>query len=168
MTASVTPEARPARRSSRAVRRAGYLFAAALNAVMLWIAHQLLDWGWPRFLTDDFEELLPWVTASLVLSIVCNLVYVVTDTRRVKASGDLVTAVIGFVVAVRTWQVFPFDFSSYATDWSWVLRTVLVIAMVGTVLGAIAALVRLVTPHRSGQSVSASTTAGPCVTSSAR
>ena len=40
-------------------RRSGYVVAVAINAALLWVTHQLLDWGWPRFLTEDFEELLP-------------------------------------------------------------------------------------------------------------
>jgi hypothetical protein len=121
----------------------GCVIAAAVNAVMLWIAYQLLDWDWPRFLTEDFDELLPWIAVSLVVSIGFNLVYVMRDTRRVKALGDLVTAVIGFVVMVRTWQVFPFDFSTYAHDWSWLLRTIIVVGLIGTAAGAIVSAVKL-------------------------
>ena len=91
-------------------RRAGYVIAVAINAVMLWIAHQLLDWGWPRFLTEDFEELLPVITWSLVASIVVNALFVVADPPWFKALCNVVTSAISLAVAVRTWQVFPFDF----------------------------------------------------------
>ena len=124
-------------------RRIGSLVAAALNGVMLWVTHQLLDWEWPSFLTAEFDDLLPWVTASFVVSIVVDVLYVVDDRVRVKASGDLLTAAVGLVVAVRTWQVFPFDFSSWARDWSWAIRVALVVGMVATSIGVVVALVRL-------------------------
>ncbi len=126
----------------RAAPRLGYLVAAALNGEFLWVAHQLLDWEWPGFLTAEFDDLLPIVTVSFILSIVANLVYVFDDGWPIKPVGELVTTVIGFVVALRTWQVFPFEFTG--NDWSWLARVVLIVAMVGTVIGSIAALVTLV------------------------
>lgn len=129
----------------RSVRRGaksfGYLLAAAINGVMLWIAHQLLDWEWPGFLTPEFDDVLPLITVSFVASIVANLVYAWRDAWPIKALGELVTTVIGFVVALRMWQVFPFEFTG--DDWSWLVRFVLIVAMIGTILGVITQLVNL-------------------------
>lgn len=143
MTSTLSQPARSTGRPSVGVRRVGYLVAAVFNAVMLWVAHQLLDWEWPGFLTADFDDLLPWVTVSFVASIVANLVFAVDDSVRIKAAGNVATNLISFVVAVRTWQIYPFDFSGYGTDWSWLVRTVLVVAIVGTAAGTIAELVKL-------------------------
>ncbi len=90
----------------------GYVIAIAMNAVGLWVTRRLLEWGWPRFLTDDFEQLLPILTVSFVAGMVVNALFVVADPPRFKALCNVVTSVISLVVAVRTWQVFPFDFSS--------------------------------------------------------
>ncbi|MDJ0767595.1 MAG: hypothetical protein QNJ12_02335 [Ilumatobacter sp.] len=134
---------------TRNAKRFGYALAAAINGVMLWIAHQLLDWEWPGFLTSDYEELLPILTFSFVVSIVANVVYVWNDQWPVKHLGEMATALIGFVVAVRVWQVYPFDFTEYDVDWSWLVRTVLIIAMVGTAIGFVAQSVKLATGRRS-------------------
>lgn len=124
-------------------KRFGYLLAAALNGVFLWIVHQLLDWGWPGFLTPEFDDVLPIVTVSFVAGVVANLAYAWNDRWPVKPVGEVTTAAIGFAVAVRTWQVFPFDFSAHDADWSWLVRMILVIVMIGAAIGAIAEFVRL-------------------------
>lgn len=129
------------KRIEGASSRFGYLVGAAVNTVMLWVAHNLLDWDWPGFLTSEFDDVLPLITFSFVVSIVANLVYVLNDGWPVKPTGELTTAAIGFVVALRIWQVFPFEFTE--RDWSWLVRSVLVVAMVGSALGAVAALVKL-------------------------
>jgi hypothetical protein len=125
----------------RGAKRFGYLLAAVINVVLLWISHQLLDWGWPGFLTPEFDDLLPIVTVSFVVTIIANLVYVVADGWPIKPVGELASAVIGFVVALRSWQIFPFEFSG--DDWSWLVRLILVVAMVGTTIGAIVQLANL-------------------------
>lgn len=128
-------------------KRLGYLLAAVLNGVMLWIASQLLDWGWPGFLTPEFDDVLPVITVSFVMSIIANLVYAWNDSWPIKPIGELVTSVVGFVAAQRIWEVFPFDFSG--NDWSWLVRLVLVAAMAGTAIGAFAQLVSLAGGRRS-------------------
>jgi hypothetical protein len=47
---------------------------------------------------------------------------------------------------LRTWQVFPFDFSAYAFDWTWVARVLIVIAAVGSGIAVVANLIGLVRP----------------------
>ena len=124
-------------------KRFGYLLAAVLNGVFLWIAHQLLDWEWPGFLTPEFDDVLPIITFSFVVSIAANLVYAWRDTYPIKPVGEMATAAIGFAVALRTWRVFPFDFSGYDADWTWLARLVLVAVMVGTAIGFVANSVKL-------------------------
>lgn len=131
-------------------RRGGYVIAIALNAVGLWVVRRLLEWGWPRFLTDDFEQLLPILTLSFVAGMVVNGLFVLADPPRFKALGNLVTSVISVVVAVRTWQVFPFDFSTYTYDWSWVARAVILVAGVGSAIAVIANLFGVLRPPSRG------------------
>lgn len=131
-------------------RRGGYVIAIAMNAVGLWVTRRLLEWGWPRFLTDDFDQLLPILTVSFVAGMVVNALFVVADPPRFKALCNMVTSVISLVVAVRTWQVFPFDFSSYAFDWTWVARVLIVIAAVGSGIAVVANLIGAVRPSSGG------------------
>ena len=131
-------------------RTIGYVVAAAVNVVVLWIANQLLEWEWPSFLTPAFDELLPIITVSCVAGVVVNLVLAWRDPPPLKSFGNLVTSTIGFVGAVWTFRVFPFDFSTWSTDWSWLLRAAVIVGMIGTAIGATVELFRLAsgTPRR--------------------
>lgn len=130
-------------RMAGAGRRAGYVAAAVVNLVLLWITNQLLDWGWPAFLTDDFEDLLPWVNASFLATIGVNLIWVWRDPAWFRHLGEAATNLISLVVAWRTWQIFPFDFSGYSFDWELVARILIVVGMVGAAIGTVVELVRL-------------------------
>ena len=117
-------------RIDRAATRLGYALAVVINAVMVWVVRQLLDWEYPKWLTEEFDDLIPILTLAFVVSLVANAMYLWNDRWPFKPIGDMITAGIGFVVALRTYQVFPFDFSDYESDWSWLVRLVLVAAMV--------------------------------------
>ncbi len=147
------PQIRDESRSRRPEgRRFGYFVAAAVNAVVLWIAHHLLEWEWPRFLTADFDEVLPILSASLVAAIVVNLLWVVHDPPWLKALGNVVTSAFGVAVGVRTWQVFPFDFSTYSIDWSTLIRVAVAVGVIGSAIGLIVHVVRLVAAVTGGNS----------------
>lgn len=126
-----------------AARRFGYSLAVVGNAVGLWLVHQLLDWHWPAFLTADFREVLPLLSASLVAGLVANVVFHVRDRGVVRALGDGVTSALGIAVSVRLLQVFPVDFTGYDRDWSGLVRVLLVVGIVGSAIGLVAALARL-------------------------
>jgi hypothetical protein len=132
-------------RHHRGARRFGYLVAIAVNAVMLWMVHQLLDWRWPAFLTDDFGELLTIITVSFVATMIVNAAYIGYDRGWFKSLGTIVTSAIGFVVVYRTLQVFPFDFSGYARDWSSPVRLFLLVSLAITVLSLVVETIKLLT-----------------------
>ncbi len=144
-TAPSPPEQRerPAERAPAPGRRAGYVATVIVNAVLLWISHQLLDWGWPRFLTEDFDEVLPIVSASFVAAIVANLAFVVYDPRWFTSLLEALTSAISLAAGIVVLRVFPFDFSSYAHDWSWLVRTVIVVGIVATAITLVVQLARL-------------------------
>ena len=135
-------------------RRGGYAIGALVNVVLLWVAHQLLDWEWPGFLTQDYDDLLPLITFSFVVSIVGYVVMAVVGAGGLpRQLFDTVSAAIGAVVLFRFLQVFPFDFSDYDTDWSWLVRAGLIVALVGAILGFLVGIVKLLTwsaRHRDG------------------
>lgn len=128
------------------LRRVGYTISVAGNAALLWIAHHLLEWQWPDFLTADFDAVLPVLTASLVAGILVNAGYLLDDREHVRAFGDLVTAAFSLAVLARFWSVFPIDFATYDNDWSGLVRLLLGLGIFGTSVGAIASLVKLFRP----------------------
>jgi hypothetical protein len=107
------------------------MVAVAINLAMLIVVQNLLEWGWLPFLTDEFAEVVPWISMSLILSIVANLVYQFDDSPQVKSTGQILVNLVSVIVTYRIFTVFPFDFSSYEFNWATTVRTVLVLAMVG-------------------------------------
>lgn len=124
--------------------RVGHLLAAAGNVVLLWVSHQLLDWGWPGFLTDEFAGVLGLVTASFVASILVNLALVVHDKGRFEVLTEIITTWFALAVSLRLLDVFPFDFTGHATDWSGAVHGVLILLIAVTGVAMVVNLVRLV------------------------
>ena len=128
----------------RTGRRFGYGIAVAINLAMLVVVQNALDRGWPPFLTEAFSEVVPWISLSLVVSILANLVYEFDDSNAVRATGQILTNLISIFVTYVVFQVFPFDFSIYAFNWAPIVRIVLVVAIVGAGIGALTEAIKLV------------------------
>lgn len=114
-----------------AARRAGYVVAVFVNAVLLWVVNNLEEWDVVPWLKDDFSRVVPIINVSLVASLVVNLIYLGYDTAWFKSLTQIVLLAISMAVMVRMYSVFPFDFSAYDFDWEIVARVVMIIAMVG-------------------------------------
>jgi hypothetical protein len=121
----------------------GYMVAIAVNIAMLVIANNILAWGWVPFLTADFEQVLWLINLSLLATIAVNVVYLAYDAPWFKSVCQIGLGGITIAVAVRTYQVFPFDFSDSQFNWEPVARFVIVLTVIGTVITTITALVRL-------------------------
>ena len=124
-------------------RRIGYAIAVVANLVMLVIAQNILDWGWLPFLTEDFAQVVPWISLGLIATIVANLVYQFNDTLTVRSTGQIGVNLISVFVTYQIWQVFPFDFSAYEFNWGVLVRVLLVLAMVGAGIGVLAEATKL-------------------------
>jgi hypothetical protein len=135
----MTPTAR-IRRQPVAARRFGYLVGVGVDTALLYLINVRPGWQVLPFLTADTPQVLGWVNAALIAGVVVNLVYLVTDPRWLRAVGELVTAGIGLVGLVRIWQVFPFDLAGPSFDASWIVRLVLVVAIIGTAIGMLVQL----------------------------
>ena len=137
------------KRPSTASRRAGYVIAVAINAVLLWLIHAWPGWDAVPFLTADFDTVLWLVDVSILVTIALNLIYMVRDPRWLTAAGAVVTTAIGLAAAVRMLQVFPFDFGD-SEFWPVVVRVGLWLAVVGAAIGIIVNLVALVRARDAG------------------
>lgn len=133
----------PARRSA-ASRRAGYVIAIVVNAVLLYLINVKPGWQVARFLTPATSQVLGIVNLALALRLAANVVYVGYDGPRLKALGDLITTAAGLAATIRVWQVFPFAFHGSAAFWSTVVRVLLIVGIVGSSIAIAVALVRLI------------------------
>ena len=133
----------------RGAKRFGYTVAAAVNGVMIWVVHNIVEWDVFGWLTAEFDKLLPWLTVSFVVGIVLNLVYVGDDSVPIKSPGQIISSIVALVVTIRTLTVFPFDFSTYDFNYAVPLRIALWVAIVGIVIGAFAEANKLAKHHES-------------------
>ena len=142
--------------SKNAAKRAGYVISIAINVAMLVIVQNLLEWGWLPFLTNEFAEVVPWISFSLIASIVANVIYQIDDSQTVKSVGQIGVNLISVWVSYIILTVFPLDFSGYQFDWEIVARVVLILAIVGAGIGALVEAMKLVStlsgPRRVGRS----------------
>lgn len=131
-------------RWTRTQRRAGYLATIVANGIVLLIANNLLAWGWFSWLTEDFDEVLPWINISILASILVNAIFVLYDEEWFKTTCELVTIGLSLLATAQMLRVFPFDFSAYSWNWEATVRILLILAIVGMSAGFIANTVKLI------------------------
>lgn len=137
--AAAAPPAAVARAGGR---RAGYVGSIVVNLIMLWLINGWPGWDAVPFLTASTVLVIGAVNASIIARIVADAVNVVLDLPRVRALGDIVSIGFGLAALIRIWQVFPLDVTS---GWEIVARVLLVLGFIGSAVGIVEALSRLVT-----------------------
>jgi hypothetical protein len=125
-------------------RSVGYGIAVLINLALIYIVRNITDWGFARFLTEEFDTLVPLITVSLSVSVAMNIIYMFDDRPTIKSAGQIAINLISLFVTIQVLQVFPFDFSTYVFDWSVIVRVVLILAIVGSVIGTLAEVRKLV------------------------
>ena len=80
----------------------------------------------------------------LSVSVAANVVNLTFDRAWLKSFGDLVTTSVGLAAMIQLWVVFPFDFGDSTFPWVVIVRTLLVIAIVGSAIGIVVAAVAFV------------------------
>jgi hypothetical protein len=139
MTLTAVPK-----RPVTAARRAGYVVAVLVNAAILYAVNVWPGWQALPFLTDDVSLVLELVNASIMVNLVANMVYVAADPPWMKALGDVLTTSVGLAALLQIWRVFPFDFTGNSFDWALVLRVAVGVAIGGSAIAIVVALVSFV------------------------
>jgi hypothetical protein len=129
-------------RSSPLTRRVGYALAVVVNFVLLVLTVVWPGWDVVPFLTPATAEVIPIVVASLFVGMAVNVLNLITDSRALWSIGEIVGSAVTIAVALRFWQVFPFDFGTSMFDWTPIVRLVIALTVLGC---AIAILVHIVT-----------------------
>ena len=136
-------ETSPPKTRSSSGKRAGYAIAAVINGALVYVVHNLLAWDVAPFLTNDFEDVVPIITASLVATVVFNVIYLFYDPGWFKHLSQVGLLGISIAATAKMYRVFPFDFSAYEFDWATLARVAMIIAIVGASIGIVAELVKL-------------------------
>ena len=124
-----------------ATSRSGSVGSAVINALLLWGINIWPGWQILPFLTPDMTRALDLINASLIASLIVNLVCAVIHSRALLALGNIVVMGIGVAALLRLWEVFPFDFGTSWSGWPVLVRVFLVLGIVGSIIGAIVEVV---------------------------
>ena len=98
--------------TSSGARRFGYFVSILVNIAMIYIANNLLNWGWLPFLTEDFVLCLWAFNLSFGANIFINFVFMFFDRRWFRNLMQAIVNVFGFISVYIFRQVFPLDLSS--------------------------------------------------------
>ena len=143
--ALTTEPATSHRRPPVAFRRAGYGLAALVQLAMVYAVNGWPGWRSATFLTPDAVKVVWLFNVAVAVGVVFDLAYLAHDPSWLKVLGDVVTVGFGLAVFVRTWMVFPFQFTDTIIDWALFIRFGLGLAIVGAAVGLFAGCIRLLT-----------------------
>ena len=138
-----TPQKTERRRPSRGTRRLGYDISIVFQFALLILVNNLVEWDIAPFITDEFNNLVPYINVSLVASMAVNALYFAFDPRWFRSFTQAILNVISLVVIVQTYRIFPFDFSGSDFNWTALTRTGLVVLMVLVGIGIIGEVVKM-------------------------
>ena len=118
--------------------------AIVVDLVLVWIVGNLLVWEIFGFLEREFADLVPIIQLGMWVSVAANAVYIVDDRSVHSRVARLVVDAVNLYVTLQIFAVFPFDFSAHGFEWGLVLRGLLLIALIATLIGAVAHAAQIV------------------------
>jgi hypothetical protein len=132
----------PEARSAKPGAEVGYVVAIIINGMLLYVVRHLVEWDIVPFLTDEFDQVVPIISLSLIASVVVNGLRLAGVPNWLALLGDLISTTISLVATLRIYTVFPFDFDD-GVPWDLAARGLLIIALFGTAVALIVVLVKL-------------------------
>jgi hypothetical protein len=136
------PDWEEARRVGSTVGRTmGFLVAAVVGGVLLWLLNVEPGWRAVPVVIDSGARVMPYVNAPVALGCALNVAYAAWYRWWLRCLGEILSAVVAVVVVLRIWDVFPFDVGDV---WATVLRWVLAVAVAGAALSVVVNGVQLV------------------------
>jgi hypothetical protein len=134
--------------SSNGSDRSSYVAAIIVNAALIYLMSNLLEWGLLPFLTNGFVDVRGWIIISLIVAIAFNVLFLAFDQAWFRSIGRIVMSGFSLAVSIIMYQKFPFDFTPYDFDWSLIARVLIVLAIGGSAIAILAELVKLARGER--------------------
>lgn len=133
----------------RTARRIGYGISLAIFSASIWIASNLVEWGWPSFLTEEWDDALPYIIAALGVSIVLTIVMVWFDPKWYRSLVEIITNMANLFATLAVWRIWPFEFSEGGFPWEPIVRIGVVVGVIAPIIAIALATVKLVRELRS-------------------
>lgn len=119
-----------AHRSTRTTsRRIGYLIAALVDVVALFLINVAPGWRALPVLTEDAAAVAVTATIALAVALVFHLACLLRPHRAPARLADAVTTAAALIPLAHLRAAFPFAFDDGAADWADITRTALTIAI---------------------------------------
>jgi hypothetical protein len=116
-------------------KTAEYIANIVINLILIIIWDRLPEWF--SWITGSFVAMLPLFYLSFALTIIVNFAFVLIPSKTFVAFGKLALNTISIIVMISLYYIYPFDFSGVANYWDIVARTIIIVGIFGTAIGAI-------------------------------
>jgi uncharacterized membrane protein len=113
-------------------------------------------WQIHTLITPDFDRWLPILNATLALTILANVLFIVYDRYFLRQTGKLLLGILGLATVISLIMMFPFDFNvipnADASYWAplGLLATLILIAF-GTGIGILVRFIQLIVHTAEGR-----------------
>ena len=99
----------------RTARVSGFVGSIVVNAIVLYVAHHVLEWqiGW---ITPAWSDVLWAVDLTLWVSIVTNALFLAIDAAWFRNLAGAIGCTFAVLATWWLYVVFPFDFDAAATN----------------------------------------------------
>ena len=128
---------------NQGLRRLGHVVTVLVNVFFLVVLNLWPGWGVLPFLTPQMSEVISVLNLSLIVGALLQIALLVNDGPRLRLFAEAATSAMSALVLSRLLVVFPFDVATASIDWSWPLRVLLGLALLGSLIGTAVALGRL-------------------------
>jgi hypothetical protein len=130
--------------SDRSPQIVGSIVAIVVNALLLYVAHNVHQWGVP-FITSAWADALWAVDLSLKAAIVAQALRLSYDARWLRALCDVLEVTFAMQAVYHVWLVYPFSFGSDGADEAmrWMLLLLLVPMTIALVVGVVTSAVEI-------------------------
>ncbi len=123
-------------------KRAEYYVNIIIGIILLFIWGRLPNWF--SFLTGAYSSVLVFLYIGSVVTVLLNLSFLMLKNITYKQVAKSLLNIYNAVVMYVVYKVFPFDFSSYQTNWSEIIGVVLIVLIVLTLLAALVEMVKAI------------------------
>jgi hypothetical protein len=125
--------------------RGEYIWSVIWNLIWLFIVNKVPDWNIP-FINDRYQSVLWALNLNIFIQIGCYALMFIINHHSIRHLGKILMGIAGFLMLILLYYIYPFDFSGI-NGWTWmdtVLPIIFIIGMVGTAIGTIVNLWKLV------------------------
>lgn len=134
--------------TSKGPDRSSYIAAIIVNAALIYLVSNLMEWDLLPFLTNGFIDVRGWIIISLIVAIAFNVLFLAFDPAWFRSIGRIAMSGFSLAVSIILYQKFPFDFTPYDFDWSLIVQVLIILAIGGTAVAILAELVKLARGER--------------------